>query len=61
MSVKVAVRLRPFNPREIDLHSKLIIEMEGNTTKILNPEDGKKKDFTFDYSFWSHDGFTIND
>jgi hypothetical protein len=61
MSVKVAVRCRPFNQRETDLHSKLIIEMEGNTTKITKPEDGNKRDFNFDYSFWSHDNFTIND
>ena len=52
MSVKVAVRLRPFNQREIDLDSKLILEMNGNCTKITNPEDGNKRDFNFDYSFW---------
>jgi len=61
MSVKVAVRLRPFNQREIDLDSKLILEMNGNCTKITNPEDGNKRDFNFDYSFWSHDGFIINE
>ena len=61
MSVKVDVRLRPFNQREIDLDSKLILEMNGNCTKITNPEDGNKRDFNFDYSFWSHDGFIINE
>lgn len=61
MSVKVAVRCRPFNQREIDLQSKLIIKMNGNTTYITNPEDGKERDFNFDYSFWSHDGFKVND
>ena len=61
MSVKVAVRLRPFNQREIDLDSKLILEMNGNCTKICNPEDGNKREFNFDYSFWSHDGFIINE
>jgi kinesin family protein 16B len=40
MSVKVAVRLRPFNPREIELNAKLIIEMNGNQTKIEDPETG---------------------
>ena len=31
-------------------------------TKLLNPEDDKKnKDFTFDYSFWSHDGFDTDE
>lgn len=57
MSVKVAVRVRPFNSREIDLQSKLIIEMNSNTTKITDIQTNEKRDFTFDYSFWSHDGF----
>ncbi len=57
MSVKVAVRVRPFNSREIDLQSKLIIEMNNNTTKITDVQTNEKRDFTFDYSFWSHDGF----
>jgi hypothetical protein len=57
MSVKVAVRVRPFNSREVDLQSKLIIEMNNNTTKITDIQTNEKRDFTFDYSFWSHDGF----
>jgi hypothetical protein len=57
MSVKVAVRVRPFNQREIALKSQLIVEMENNTTRIRNIETGEKRDFSFDYSFWSHDGF----
>lgn len=31
-SVKVAVRVRPFNSRETDKESKCIIQMSGNTT-----------------------------
>lgn len=31
-SVKVAVRVRPFNSREIGKDSKCIIQMSGNTT-----------------------------
>ncbi|XP_070179569.1 kinesin-like protein KIF16B isoform X2 [Littorina saxatilis] len=63
-SVKVAVRVRPLNQREDA--SSVIIEMEGNTTKITNPkvpemgEVGdhgrdhlKVREFTFDHSFWS--------
>tara|TARA_B110000503_G_C6883434_1_gene303721 strand:+ start:34 stop:213 length:180 start_codon:yes stop_codon:yes gene_type:complete len=57
MSVKVAMRVRPFNSREIALNSKLIIDMVDKTTKLIHPETGEKKDFTFDFSFWSHDGF----
>ncbi|KAJ1523618.1 hypothetical protein ONE63_001461 [Megalurothrips usitatus] len=65
-SVKVAVRVRPFNQREIDMQAKLIIDMKGKKTRIINSKvaDGKDgdlgreryKDFTFDYSHWSFDG-----
>uniref|UniRef100_A0AAG5DMM8 Kinesin-like protein unc-104 n=1 Tax=Anopheles atroparvus TaxID=41427 RepID=A0AAG5DMM8_ANOAO len=63
-SVKVAVRVRPFNSREIARESKCIIEMSGNTTCITNPnlreragssEQVKRFNFNFDYSYWSHD------
>lgn len=67
-SVKVAVRVRPFNTREISRESKCIIEMFDNTTVITNPkvapsEDSVKR-FNFDYSYWSHDvshNFYFND
>lgn len=67
-SVKVAVRVRPTNSREVNLGSKCIIEMEGKRTSIINlkmaysstdNEDlhGRErvKDFFFDYSYWSYD------
>ncbi|XP_077472141.1 kinesin-like protein KIF1A isoform X2 [Stigmatopora argus] len=54
-SVKVAVRVRPFNSREMAKDSKCIIQMTGNTTTILNPKMPKEnKSFNFDYSYWSH-------
>nr|XP_029132882.1 kinesin-like protein KIF1A isoform X3 [Labrus bergylta] len=54
-SVKVAVRVRPFNSREIGKESKCIIQMTGNTTTIINPKQAKdNKSFNFDYSYWSH-------
>ncbi|XP_075935423.1 kinesin-like protein KIF1A isoform X3 [Anarhichas minor] len=54
-SVKVAVRVRPFNSREIGKDSKCIIQMSGNTTTIANPKQAKdNKSFNFDYSYWSH-------
>ncbi|XP_043984561.1 kinesin-like protein KIF1A isoform X8 [Gambusia affinis] len=54
-SVKVAVRVRPFNSRETDKESKCIIQMSGNTTTIINPKQAKdNKSFNFDYSYWSH-------
>ncbi|XP_053660467.1 kinesin-like protein unc-104 [Anopheles marshallii] len=59
-SVKVAVRVRPFNSREIARESKCIIEMSGNTTCITNPKvppgsSESVKRFNYDYSYWSHD------
>uniref|UniRef100_A0A667WZ89 plus-end-directed kinesin ATPase n=1 Tax=Myripristis murdjan TaxID=586833 RepID=A0A667WZ89_9TELE len=55
-SVKVAVRVRPFNSREMSKESKCIIQMQGNSTTILNPKAPKEpaKTFSFDYSYWSH-------
>ncbi|XP_072306264.1 kinesin-like protein KIF1B isoform X1 [Eucyclogobius newberryi] len=55
-SVKVAVRVRPFNTRETSKDSKCIIQMQGNTTTILNPKAPKEpaKTFSFDHSYWSH-------
>jgi len=67
-SVKVAVRVRPFNKREIELGCSPIIRMEGKKTCILNPtnqlnpkpdivdnNEPARKEFTFDYSYWSAD------
>lgn len=58
-SVKVAVRVRPFNSREKDRGAKLVIEMIGAMTQITDPENpgNPPKEFSFDYSYWSHDGF----
>ncbi|XP_032904439.1 kinesin-like protein KIF1B isoform X14 [Amblyraja radiata] len=55
-SVKVAVRVRPFNTREINKDSKCIIQMQGNITTIFNPKNPKDspKTFSFDHSYWSH-------
>jgi kinesin family protein 1 len=39
--------------------------MVGNQTIITNPSteiiDEAKKNFSFDYSFWSHDGYKVRD
>ncbi|XP_038677291.1 kinesin-like protein KIF1B isoform X13 [Scyliorhinus canicula] len=55
-SVKVAVRVRPFNSRETGKDSKCIIQMQGSSTSIINPRNPKEspKSFSFDYSYWSH-------
>lgn len=56
-NLKVAVRVRPFNKRETTRGSKLIVQMNGPTTIISNPDNSDSKKFAFDYSYWSFDGF----
>uniref|UniRef100_H3CNW4 Uncharacterized protein n=1 Tax=Tetraodon nigroviridis TaxID=99883 RepID=H3CNW4_TETNG len=54
-SVKVAVRVRPFSPRETEKQCRCIVQMSGNTTTIVNPrQERDNKSFSFDYSYWSH-------
>ena len=60
MSVKVAVRCRPFNKREIGLKSDCIVEMKDSSTWLYEPgpdgaRRGRPRQFTFDHSFWSFD------
>lgn len=57
MSIKVAVRVRPFNTREQGDTS--VISMVDNSTFIEDPANHQKKQFTFDYSFWSHDSYVV--
>ena len=58
-NIRVAVRVRPFNQREMDRGAKLIVDMQGNTTLIKDPKsESEPKKFTFDYSYWSHNGYT---
>ena len=55
--VQVGVRIRPFLPK-IDGEDKLCVDMTDTqtmVTDILDTQEEKK--FTFDYSFWSHDGY----
>lgn len=56
-SVKVAVRVRPFNSRERQEGAELCITMSNNSTTIFNNSTNYTKKFNFDYSYWSHDGF----
>ncbi|BCR87335.1 kinesin-3 motor protein uncA [Aspergillus chevalieri] len=68
-NIKVVVRVRPFNSREIDRGAKCIIQMKGAST-ILTPPPGADekqrkggakgavegpKTFAFDRSYWSFD------
>ncbi|XP_074509947.1 kinesin-like protein KIF13A isoform X2 [Sebastes fasciatus] len=60
--VKVAVRVRPMNRREIELNTKCVVEMEDNQTVLHPPPSNGKGDsrkqskvFAFDHCFWSMD------
>uniref|UniRef100_A0A8R1HRZ0 Kinesin-like protein n=1 Tax=Caenorhabditis japonica TaxID=281687 RepID=A0A8R1HRZ0_CAEJA len=58
-SILVAVRVRPFNDREKTRNCKLVIEMpDEGTTVIRDPKTNEEKRFTYDHSYWSHDGFS---
>ena len=35
--------------------------MKGPQTTLINPDNKEEKDFAFDYSYWSHDGFETDD
>ncbi|KAH1176776.1 hypothetical protein KIL84_010478 [Mauremys mutica] len=41
--VKVAVRVRPMNRRELELNTKCIVEMEGNQTVLHPPPSNIKQ------------------
>ncbi|KAI0472922.1 kinesin motor domain-containing protein [Xylariaceae sp. FL0804] len=68
-NIKVVVRVRPFNSREIDRGAKCIVEMNNNQTVLTPPpeaghgggkgaKDTSQKTFAFDRSYWS---FNKND
>ncbi|XP_055969963.1 kinesin-like protein KIF13B isoform X1 [Sorex fumeus] len=61
--VKVAVRIRPMNRREIDLHTKCVVDVDANKV-ILSPVNtnlskgdarNQPKVFAYDHCFWSMD------
>ncbi len=67
-SVKVAVRVRPFNRQERDEKATNCITMEGAMIQIRNlvgggnpKEEKKENNFTFDHCFWSCDGYTADE
>lgn len=51
-NLRVAVRVRPFNQREKDANSKLVVSMSGNQTILINPKTKEEKKFAYDYSYW---------
>ncbi|KAG0010303.1 kinesin-like protein Klp8, partial [Entomortierella chlamydospora] len=59
-NIKVVVRCRPLNSREISKGSECIIRMDGDMTTITKPDGpdgggGSTKSFSFDHSYWSFD------
>ena len=50
-TVEVAVRIRPLNNRE--LNTDIITNIKNNTIYIKNPDENKKKSFTYDYVYGS--------
>lgn len=54
--VKVAVRVRPLNRRELDIGTNVIVDMDNNQT-ILLPTSTQKtpRTFAFDHCFWTMD------
>ncbi|KFX93282.1 hypothetical protein O988_06888 [Pseudogymnoascus sp. VKM F-3808] len=67
-NIKVVVRVRPFNGREIDRNARCIVQMKGNQTVLVQPDaadnkhgtgkaakDAGQKTFAFDKSYWSFD------
>ncbi|XP_054013646.1 kinesin-like protein KIF13B isoform X8 [Hylaeus anthracinus] len=59
--IKVAVRVRPFNRRELELGTQCVVEMTGQQTILQHPttmdkiERNKPKTFAFDHCFHSLD------
>eukprot|EP00759_Apiculatamorpha_spiralis_P004232 PhF_6_TR12567/c0_g1_i1/m.19706 len=65
-SIQVAVRVRPFNSRELKFESRNVIIMDDAGTleikivrqgKVMENEQPRK--FNFDYCFWTHDQTTM--
>lgn len=66
-NIKVVVRVRPFNGREVDRRAKCVVKMDGNQTILVPPPEAEErmrkggkgsdgqKTFAFDRSYWSFD------
>ncbi|ELT96154.1 hypothetical protein CAPTEDRAFT_129452, partial [Capitella teleta] len=51
------------NDREMKRKAHLIISMQGNQTVIIDPNKptADPRRFAFDYSYWSHSGYKVNE
>ena len=57
--VQVGIRVRPFI-QKIDGDDQLCVSMTDTQTTITDViGDSKEKRYTFDYSFWTHDEYTV--
>eukprot|EP00731_Ephydatia_muelleri_P010946 Em0005g1532a len=54
--VKVAVRVRPLNKRELDIGTNIVVDMDNNQTILLPTSTQKtQRTFAFDHCFWTVD------
>ncbi|KAI8344373.1 hypothetical protein BC941DRAFT_447346 [Chlamydoabsidia padenii] len=61
-NIKVVVRCRPLNTRELARGATCLVKMEGNQTILQNPKSNDDiKAFTFDRSYWSAGNKTDSD
>ncbi|XP_049855904.1 kinesin-like protein KIF13A isoform X3 [Schistocerca gregaria] len=58
--IKVAVRVRPFNRRELELGTQCVVRMEGQQTILHHTERKQPKSFAFDHCFYSLDKDDVN-
>ena len=57
MNIKVAIRVRPVNKREIKMGSEVCVKMKDNTTYILDDDGEVQRKFAFDHCFQSMEGY----
>lgn len=60
--IACTVSLTPlYSDREKARRCQLIVHMDGALTTITNPQDpNDRKNYTFDHSYWSFDGFEVD-
>ena len=59
---RLKIFYKQFLEWEKERKSKCCLKMEGKMTTITNLlEDGSSRNFSFDFSYWSHDGFEEDD
>ena len=51
-AVRVSIRVRPFNRRELAAEAQLAVAVEGNTVTAIHNQEAKT--FGYDECFWSH-------